>query len=138
MREALRVAARAKGAAVAEDAVLITGARSAASGTGAPAVPLKEADFRAAVDEAFRGLTPEQRTLLRFHVKDGVPVEKLARMLGIDAQTAAQRIEAARADALARTRSILGQRHGLSPDEAKGACESAASIQQVLDEAAAR
>jgi len=83
--------------------------------------------FRKAVQEALRSLTAEQRTILRFHAKDGLTIDQLAPMLGVHRATAARRLERARSDALDATRAILCTTHGLSASEARSLCLALAS-----------
>lgn len=83
--------------------------------------------FRQAVHDALRGLTSEQRTLLRFHTRDGLTIDQLAPMLGVHRATAARRLTKARSDALDRTRAILRERSGLSESEARSICTALAN-----------
>lgn len=78
--------------------------------------------FGKAVQDAMQRLTPEQRALLRFSVRDGLTLDQIAPMLGVHRATAARRLEKARTDALAYTQAILRERHGLSESEAKSLC----------------
>ena len=99
--------------------------------------------FREAVNAALRSLSPEQRTLLRFHTHERLGIDQLAPMLGIHRATAARRLEKARGDALAHTRRILRERHGLSESEARSLCTALASevdvsIARALAESGAR
>lgn len=100
------------------------------------------ASFKTAVQDALRRLTPEQRSLLRFHTHDGLTIDELAPMLGIHRATAARRLERARADALEHTRTILRDTHGLSDSEARSLCivlgrEVDVSIKRALSDEAA-
>jgi RNA polymerase sigma-70 factor (ECF subfamily) len=97
------------------------------------------ASFRSAVEAALRSLTPEQRTLLRFHTCDRLTIDQLAPMLGVHRATAARRLEKARADALEHTRRLVRERHGLSESEARSLCtalgrEVDVSIGRALEE----
>lgn len=83
--------------------------------------------FRAAVQEALRRLTSEQRALLRYHTRDGLTIDQLAPMLGVHRATAARRLEKARTDALEHTRAILREKAGLSESEAKSLCVALAN-----------
>jgi RNA polymerase sigma-70 factor (ECF subfamily) len=80
--------------------------------------------FRAAVKEAMGRLTPEQRTLLRFHTVDGLSIDELAPLLAVHRATVARRLERARTDVLEHTQSILSERHGLTKSEAESLCKA--------------
>lgn len=80
------------------------------------------ASFDAAVIEATKRLTSEQRTILRFHVRDRLSIDRIAPMLGIHRATAARRLTQAREDVLAHTKAILRERHGLSESEVASLC----------------
>ncbi len=79
-------------------------------------------NFGKAVEEAMRRLTAEQRALLRFHMRDGLTIDRIALMFGIHRATAARRLEKARGDVLAHTTAVLKERHGLSESEVKSLC----------------
>ena len=143
VREALGSRRRDKSEAARDEAAYIVNA-------GTPAVSLElgllrqthAADFREAVQESLRRLTPEQRSLLRFHVVEGLTIDQLAPMLGIHRATAARRLAKARSDALEQTQALLREKLGLSESEASSLCVALAadvdvSIGRALSEASA-
>jgi RNA polymerase sigma-70 factor (ECF subfamily) len=99
--------------------------------------------FREAVEGALRCLTPEQRSLLRFHTRDGLTIDQLAPILGVHRATAARRLEKARTEVFERTRRLLREQHGLTESEARSLCRALAdevdvSIARALDDGGAR
>jgi len=120
VREALQLDRRTKREVV-TDADL-AGMTSAASVELGLVRELHGPAFGAALQQAIARLSPEQRTLLRFHVKDGLTIDQLAPMLGIHRATAARRLERARADVLAHTQDVLREQHGLSDSEVRSLC----------------
>lgn len=127
-REALQDRRKSKHELTSMDAVSLLGG-------GPPAVSMEvallreryAASFRTAVEGALKALTPEQRSLLRFHTKDGLTIDQLAPMLGVHRATAARRLERARLDALEHTRRILRDSQGLSESEARSICTALGS-----------
>jgi RNA polymerase sigma-70 factor (ECF subfamily) len=107
---------------MADDLAMLAGGPSTQSVELAMLRDLHGGAFRAAVQSALRRLTVEQRTILRFHTKDGLSIDQIAPMLGIHRATAARRLERAREDALDHTRQILREQHGLSESEAASLC----------------
>jgi RNA polymerase sigma-70 factor (ECF subfamily) len=93
------------------------------------------AAFRDAFDQAFAGLTRDQRTLLRQHFLDGLTFEALARLHDVHVSTAWRRVEAARGALVAGVRARLGAALGLSESAANSVVRSAyveASITNLL------
>lgn len=78
--------------------------------------------FAKAVVEAIARLTADQRTILRFHTRDGLTIDQIAPMLGIHRATAARRLEKARGDVLEHTQAVLREKHGLSDSEVRSLC----------------
>lgn len=119
VREALQVV-RATKRDVTSDAEVI--------GTSAASVDMKMLkdmhgpSFVKAVNDAIARLTADQRTILRFHARDGLTIDQIAPMLGIHRATAARRLERARADVLEHTKAVLREKHGLSDSEARSLC----------------
>lgn len=77
-------------------------------------------EFKAAFQEALRGLPAEQRNLLRLSLIDGLSVERLAGLFQMSRATAARRVAAARDAVVTQTKRILQERLRLSPSEIKG------------------
>jgi RNA polymerase sigma-70 factor, ECF subfamily len=99
------------------------------------------AAFRDAFDQAFAGLTREQRNLLRQHFLDGLTFEALARLHGVHVSTAWRRVEAARAALVEAVRARLGAALGLSESAANSVVRSAyveASVTSLLRNTPAR
>jgi RNA polymerase sigma-70 factor (ECF subfamily) len=87
-------------------------------------------DFKAAFQDALRGLPAEQRNLLRMNLIDGLSIDKLGAIFGMSRATAARRLAAAREAVVAETRRLLQGRLRLSPSEIQGlwhACRQAAA-----------
>jgi RNA polymerase sigma-70 factor (ECF subfamily) len=74
-------------------------------------------EFKAAFADALAALSQSERALLRQHALDGLSIDKLAALYNIHRATAARRVEAARRAVLEQTRSSLGRRLRLDPDE---------------------
>lgn len=122
VREALQDRRRSKKERIADDVRLLEEASPAAT---AELEVLRErhgSALRVAIEGALHRLTPEQRSLLRFHTRDALTIDQLAPLLGVHRATAARRLEKARADALQHTRAILHEQFGLSESEARSLC----------------
>jgi len=65
------------------------------------------AELRAAVEDAARELSAEDRNVLRAHLMHGLTIDEIGRMLGVHRATAARRVAKARDDLLAATRRRL-------------------------------
>jgi len=63
--------------------------------------------FQGAFREAFRGLPPEDRVILRLHFAEGLNLDRLAVALGFSRATAGRRIQSARARLRDETMSVL-------------------------------
>jgi RNA polymerase sigma-70 factor (ECF subfamily) len=74
-------------------------------------------EFRAAFEEAVRGLTPEDRNVLRSHYAGGLSIDQIASVFGIHRATAARRVNRAKETLLAETRRRLGERLRMSRRE---------------------
>jgi RNA polymerase sigma-70 factor (ECF subfamily) len=122
VREALQDRRKSTRERIRDDAALLEGGPPAVSMELALLRQRYEGSFRSAVQQALRRLTAEQRSLLRFHTRDGLTIDQLAPMLGVHRATVARRIERARADALEHTREFLREQHGLSESEARSLC----------------
>ena len=77
--------------------------------------------FRAALRDAFLGLDPEERTVLKLHFWDGLTVEQLGPILGVSRATAGRRLIAARRALEAVTIDLLGDRTQAPPSELRSA-----------------
>jgi RNA polymerase sigma-70 factor (ECF subfamily) len=122
VREALQARRKSKRERVRDDAAMLEGGEP---GTDVELALLREryaSSFRTAVELALRSLTPEQRSILRFHTCDGLTIDQLAPMLGVHRATAARRLEKARTDALMHVRQLIREKHGLSESEARSLC----------------
>ncbi len=75
------------------------------------------ADFRAAVKDAMRELTPQARNELRFYYVDGLTLEQIGSLHHVTVSTAWRRLGKARDQVLARTRAILSQRLGVGDED---------------------
>jgi RNA polymerase sigma-70 factor (ECF subfamily) len=64
-------------------------------------------DVEAALKAALQELGPEPRQLLRLHFMDGVTLEQIARVHGVNRSTISRRVSAARAELLHKTRQAL-------------------------------
>jgi RNA polymerase sigma-70 factor, ECF subfamily len=73
--------------------------------------------FDEALRTAFAGLTPRERTLLRMHFVDGVPLDRLGVAFGVHRATVARWIAAAREGLLDRVMAELGERLHLGAAE---------------------
>lgn len=144
VREALQDRRRSRRERVRDDTALIEGDGEDDDAVNAEVRILRDryADsFKAAVRQALRRLSAEQRSILRFHTHDGLTIDELAPMLGVHRATAARRLERARLDVLAHTRAILRETCGLSESEARSLCtvlgrEVDVSIKRALTEEA--
>jgi RNA polymerase sigma-70 factor (ECF subfamily) len=74
-------------------------------------------EFRAAFEESVRGLTPEDRNVLRSHYAGGLSIDQIASVFGIHRATAARRVNRAKETLLAETRRRLGERLQMSRRE---------------------
>ncbi len=72
------------------------------------------AGFRTALAAALATLSPRDRTVLRMHALDGVPLAALATMHGVDRATISRWIAAARAVIYRETRRALAAQHGIA------------------------
>lgn len=75
------------------------------------------AEFRAALQEAARDLSADERNLLRQHYVDGLTMESLAALHGVHRVTMVRRVTAAREKLGASTRKALLQRFRLGAKE---------------------
>jgi RNA polymerase sigma-70 factor (ECF subfamily) len=73
--------------------------------------------FRAALRDAFTELAPEERSVLKLHFLEGMNLDRLAAMLHTSRATAGRRVLALRARLAERTRALLGERLGATPEE---------------------
>ncbi len=83
-----------------------------------------KAAFVSAFEEAVRGLTTRERTLLRLHLLGGVTLEKLGEMYGVHRATIVRWIAAARERLLEETRRRLGGALGLDASELESVMEA--------------
>lgn len=142
MRELLMVQRKARRHATHranDDTAVVTTGATAASVEMAMLRGVHGEAFRDAVQHAMRTLSVEQRTVLRFHLRDGLGIDAIAPMLGVHRATAARKLARAREDVLTATRAILNERHGLTTSEARSLClalvnEIDVSVARFLDD----
>jgi hypothetical protein len=79
-----------------------------------------EEDFRAAIQEALRSLSVDDRMLLRMHHRDGLSATELASILRASRATAHRRLQAAREELQRRVRELLKSRLNVGPAELDG------------------
>lgn len=77
-------------------------------------------DFKAAFQDALRGLPAEQRNLLRMNLIDRLSIDQLGAILGMSRATAARRLAAAREAVITETRRLLQERLRLTHSEIQG------------------
>ena len=75
------------------------------------------AEFKRAFEEAFAQLDPEDRTVLRLSLIDGLSIDQLGPVLGCHRATAARRIQRTKEALVEGTRAVLMQRLQISADE---------------------
>jgi RNA polymerase sigma-70 factor, ECF subfamily len=75
------------------------------------------ADFHAAFREALQTLSPDDRTMLRLHVIDGLNIAEIGALRKVHRATVARWIADTRARILAETRAQLARRLKVAPDE---------------------
>lgn len=73
--------------------------------------------FHSALKDAFGGLTPDQRTVLRLHFVDGMNLDSIAPLLHVSRATAGRRILGAKNELMERVMALLGERLSASPSE---------------------
>jgi RNA polymerase sigma-70 factor (ECF subfamily) len=78
-------------------------------------------EYKAAFEDAFRALEPQERMLLRFSVVDGLGIDDIAAILKVHRATAARRVAAARVKLGDLTKATVIERGRLSPDEFESA-----------------
>jgi RNA polymerase sigma-70 factor (ECF subfamily) len=76
-------------------------------------------DLKAAFEAAVADLEPRERTMLRFHLVDGMTIDALARLYQIHRATAARQIEKARDRVASGVRRQLERATGIHGDELK-------------------
>lgn len=64
-------------------------------------------EFKAAFAEALLGLPPRERTLLRYHLVDGLSIDKMAAIYGVHRSTAARQVARAREQLVTDTHKVL-------------------------------
>lgn len=74
------------------------------------------AEFRLAFQEALAKLSRRERTVMRLHYLDGVPLHRLATSYGVNRATVSRWLAAAKKQLLTSTRKILAKRLGLDQD----------------------
>lgn len=75
------------------------------------------AALQQALVEAFAGLSPEQRNLLRLSYRDGRSIDEIGALFGVHRATVARRIAQAREQILGASRDLLQERLALSSGE---------------------
>jgi RNA polymerase sigma-70 factor (ECF subfamily) len=74
-------------------------------------------DVKTAFEAAVRDLDPRDRTMLRFHLVDGMTIDEVARLYQIHRATAARQIEKARDRVASGVRKLLARSVGVHGDE---------------------
>lgn len=74
-------------------------------------------ELKRALEDALRGLSRRQRTLLRQHFIDGLTIDQLGKLYRVHRATAARWLVAARVALFDDTRELLTSRLGLAPSE---------------------
>lgn len=74
-------------------------------------------DVKTAFEAAVRDLDPRDRTMLRFHLVDGMTIDEVARLYQIHRATAARQIEKARDKVASGVRKLLARNTGVHGDE---------------------
>ncbi len=74
-------------------------------------------DVKSAFEEAVRDLDPRDRTMLRFHLVDGMTIDEVARLYQIHRATAARQIEKARDRVASGVRKLLARKTGVHGNE---------------------
>jgi RNA polymerase sigma-70 factor (ECF subfamily) len=74
-------------------------------------------DVKTAFEEAVRDLDARDRTMLRFHLVDGLTIDDIARLYQIHRATAARQIEKARDRVASGVRKLLARNTGVHGDE---------------------
>lgn len=67
-------------------------------------------DFQSSLREALRGLTSQQRMLMRWHFFEGLPLSRIAELEGVSKATVSRWLSAARQEVLTHTRAELAHR----------------------------
>lgn len=78
---------------------------------------LYRGEFATAFTEAVAALAPRDRTLLRYHLVDGLSIDKISAVYGKHRSTMARQLEAVRGELAATTRRILMSRLRLDRSE---------------------
>lgn len=76
-----------------------------------------KADFKKALAEAFRGLSPRDRVVFRMHYLDGLNIDGIGAVFNVHRATVARWIAAAREGLLERTLAQMNQTLRLEPQE---------------------
>lgn len=84
-------------------------------------------DVKTAFEAAVRDLDPRDRTMLRFHLVDGMTIDELARLYQIHRATAARQIEKARDRVASGVRKLLARNAGVQADELRELAELVSS-----------
>ena len=74
-------------------------------------------DIKAAFEAAVKDLEPRDRTMLRFHLVEGMTIDDVARLYQIHRATAARQIEKARDNVASGVRRSLARATGIHADE---------------------
>jgi RNA polymerase sigma-70 factor (ECF subfamily) len=74
-------------------------------------------EFEAALETAFRGLSPREGTIMRLHFLEGMPVSGIATMYQVSSRTVQRWIAGTQANILAEARRILSEKLALSGAE---------------------
>jgi RNA polymerase sigma-70 factor (ECF subfamily) len=73
--------------------------------------------FRSAFEDAFGGLAPEQRSVLRLHFVDGLNLDRIAPILNVSRATVGRRVVEAKTALLRSILTLLGERLQATPSE---------------------
>jgi len=109
--------------------------QSLAFATGDPELAHLREHYRSDFDGAFRmavaELAPSERNLLCLRYVERITIHQIAALHGVHRATIARRIDGARETVLARTRSLLGQRLGLTESEIESLLRLLTSVMDV-------
>jgi RNA polymerase sigma-70 factor, ECF subfamily len=73
--------------------------------------------FREAVTRALAVLNDHERLIYRMYVVDGVPMERIGKMYGVNSSTISRRMSAARTSVVAEAQRLLREEMGVAPEE---------------------
>ncbi|HEY5927736.1 MAG TPA: sigma factor-like helix-turn-helix DNA-binding protein [Kofleriaceae bacterium] len=86
-----------------------------------------DGDVKTAFEAAVRELEPRDRTMLRFHLVDGMTIDELAKLYHVHRATAARQVEKARERVASGVRKLLSRKTGVHGDELRELAELVSS-----------